>query len=108
MAADVCKALGYSGNTRQAVEDHVNDADKCFLKIGLRGSPPLFVTESGLFALILGSKLPSAKVFKHWVTSVVLPAIRKDGMYVMGEEKVSTGEMTLYLPSCSGVPLITP
>lgn len=51
------------------------------------------VNESGLYSLIMGSKLDSARAFRKWVTSVVLPAIRKDGAYVMGEEKVKTGEM---------------
>lgn len=52
------------------------------------------VNESGLYALIMGSEKPQAKSFKKWVTSVVLPAIRKDGGYIKGEEKVATGEMS--------------
>lgn len=52
------------------------------------------VSESGLYALILGSRMPKAKAFRRWVTGVVLPAIRKDGAYIKGEEKVVTGEMS--------------
>ncbi len=50
------------------------------------------ISEAGLYALILRSNKPEAKAFQKWVTSVVLPAIRKDGAYVIGEEKVATGE----------------
>ncbi|ADZ65369.1 BRO family protein [Brucella melitensis] len=53
------------------------------------------VSESGLYKLIMRSRKPEAKKFQNWVTQVVLPAIRKDGMYVRGEEKVSAGEMDL-------------
>lgn len=52
------------------------------------------VSEGGLYALIMVSRKPAARRFKLWVTDVVLPAIRKDGMYVKGEEKVATGEMS--------------
>ncbi|EEW80532.1 LOW QUALITY PROTEIN: BRO family protein, partial [Brucella abortus bv. 4 str. 292] len=55
----------------------------------------LSVSESGLYKLIMRSRKPEAKKFQNWVTQVVLPAIRKDGMYVRGEEKVSAGEMDL-------------
>nr|WP_299195119.1 BRO family protein [uncultured Litoreibacter sp.] len=53
----------------------------------------LAVNESSLYALIFKSRKASAEAFRYWVTSTVLPSIRKDGAYVMGEEKVSTGEM---------------
>lgn len=53
------------------------------------------VSEGGLYALIMVSRKPAARRFKLWVTDVVLPAIRKDGMYIKGEEKVATGEMSL-------------
>lgn len=52
------------------------------------------ISEPGLYALIMRSRKPEAQTFRKWVTSVVLPAIRKDGGYVMGEEKVATGEMS--------------
>lgn len=54
----------------------------------------LVLSESGLYKFILRSDKPEAKAFQDWVTRVVLPAIRKDGAYVMGEEKVATGEMS--------------
>lgn len=54
----------------------------------------LIMTESGLYKLIMRSDKPEAKAFQDWVTKVVLPAIRKDGAYVMGEEKVATGELS--------------
>ena len=53
------------------------------------------INESGLYNLILKSRKPEAKAFKKWVTRDVLPAIRKDGAYVMGEEKVKTGVLEL-------------
>lgn len=52
------------------------------------------ISESGLYSLILKSRKPEAKAFKKWVTRDVLPAIRKDGGYVLGEEKVKTGGMS--------------
>lgn len=80
---DVAEALGYS-NTRDALATHVSDEDKNTVVIsdGKRGNPnQSVINESGLYALIFGSKLESAKRFKHWVTSEVLPAIRKTGNY---------------------------
>ena len=84
-AKDVCNALGYS-KARNAVAQHVDDDDA--LKQGLidslgRKQRATFINESGLYALILSSKLESAKRFKHWVTSEVLPAIRKQGGYMV-------------------------
>lgn len=81
---DVAEALGYS-NTRKALADHVDDEDKLD-GVTIRDSigreqTPVFINESGLYALIFGSKLDSAKRFKHWVTSEVLPTIRKTGGY---------------------------
>lgn len=80
---DVAEALGYS-NTRDALATHVSEEDKNTVAIsdGKRGNPnQVVINESGLYALIFGSKLDSAKRFKHWVTSEVLPAIRKTGSY---------------------------
>lgn len=80
---DVAEALGYS-DTNKAVAMHVEDEDK---KLNDKTSPSFgqrgatLINESGLYALIFGSKLESAKRFKHWVTSEVLPAIRKTGSY---------------------------
>ncbi|MFR1112904.1 MAG: phage antirepressor [Blautia sp.] len=84
---DVAEALGYS-NTRDALLTHVSEEDKNTVAIsdGKRGNPnQAVINESGLYALIFGSKLESAKRFKHWVTSEVLPAIRKHGAYAVDE-----------------------
>lgn len=53
-----------------------------------------FISESGLYKLIMCSNKPEAKTFQDWVTKIVIPSVRKDGGYIMGEEKVTTGEMT--------------
>lgn len=81
---DVAEILGYS-NPRKALKDHVDEEDK---KDGVtirdsigREQQPTLINESGLYSLILSSKMPKAKKFKHWVTSEVLPAIRKTGSY---------------------------
>jgi len=83
---DVATILGYS-NTRDAISKHVDDEDKGVAKCDtLGGSQDLmFINESGLYSLILSSKMPAAKKFKRWVTSEVLPAIRKHGMYAIDE-----------------------
>ena len=81
---DVAEALGYS-NPRDALAKHVDDEDKntVALRDGTSGNPNLTViNESGLYSLILSSKLPGAKKFKRWVTSEVLPAIRRTGGYM--------------------------
>lgn len=81
---DIAEALGYS-NTRDALATHVMDEDKNTVAISdgkRRGNPnQVIINESGVYALIFGSKLESAKRFKHWVTSEVLPQIRKTGTY---------------------------
>lgn len=83
---DVAAALGYA-NPRKALDDHVDPEDKqkgdgvtIRDSIG-REQHPTVINESGLYSLVLSSKLPTAKKFKHWVTSEVLPAIRKTGSY---------------------------
>ena len=88
---DIAKALGYE-KTRNAILKHVNDDDKSILE-DLRRGPQIrapvkneqggsiFINESGLYSLIFGSKLESAKAFKRWVTKDVLPSIRKTGRY---------------------------
>ena len=81
--ADVAKALGYS-NVRDAIAKHVDDEDKNTVAIrdGIKGNPnKTIINESGLYSLVLSSKLPTAKRFKRWVTSEVLPTIRKTGSY---------------------------
>ncbi|GHV97854.1 putative antirepressor - phage associated [Lactobacillus nasalidis] len=79
---DVAKALGYS-NYRNAVQKHVDEEDTLRTQIEYAGQrrEMTLINESGLYGLILSSKLPTAKVFKHWVTSKVLPDIRKTGSY---------------------------
>ena len=83
---DVAEILGY-GNPRQALKTNVDDEDKGVHQMDtLGGNQSLtIINESGLYSLILSSKLPNAKRFKHWVTSEVLPAIRKHGMYATDE-----------------------
>ena len=83
-AVDVCRALGYA-NGRDAISKHCeqDDVAKCDTIDSLgRTQQVSYVTESGLYSLIFGSKLESAKQFKKWVTSEVLPAIRKHGAYM--------------------------
>ena len=79
---DVATALGYK-NTADAIGKHVDTDDKLTSQIAIAGQrrDVVVINESGLYALIFGSKLDSAKRFKHWVTSEVLPAIRKTGSY---------------------------
>jgi prophage antirepressor-like protein len=79
---DVATALGYS-NPRDAISKHVDDEDKGVAKCDTLGGEQqlTIINESGLYSLILSSKLPTAKTFKRWVTSEVLPAIRKTGAY---------------------------
>lgn len=83
---DVAGVLGYS-DTNKAISMHVDIEDKLNDKmesrLGQRGG--WLINESGLYSLILGSKLPTAKKFKKWVTSDVLPSIRKHGMYATDE-----------------------
>lgn len=85
---DVAEALGYS-NTQKAIRDHVDDEDKLTERIVLAGQhrEVIFINESGLYSLILSSKLPSAKSFKRWVTSEVLPTLRRTGQYRMAAEE---------------------
>jgi prophage antirepressor-like protein len=87
---DVANALGYS-NSSKAVSTHVEPEDKQFVMLDIadsqNGNVPIgqsktnIINESGLYSLILSSKLPSAKKFKRWITSEVLPAIRRTGAY---------------------------
>lgn len=79
---DVAMALGY-GNPRQGIASHVDAEDKGVQKLDTPSGEQnmTVINESGVYALIFGSKLPTAKKFKHWVTSEVLPDIRKHGLY---------------------------
>lgn len=85
---DVAEILGYT-NSRKAIIDHVDEEDKrdgvtIRDSIG-REQIPILINESGLYSLILSSKLPTAKKFKRWVTNEVLPSIRKHGMYAVDD-----------------------
>ena len=79
---DVAEALGYEAS-RNAITKHVDDEDKLTHQISASGQNRnmTIINESGLYSLIMSSKLPQAKAFKRWVTSEVLPAIRKTGSY---------------------------
>lgn len=83
---DVAEILGYE-RADNAIRNHVDDEDKLTHQISASGQNRnmLIINESGLYSLILSSKLPKAKEFKHWVTSEVLPAIRKHGVYAVDE-----------------------
>lgn len=80
---DVAQALGHT-NPRKALADHVDDEDKGVTKCYTPGGEQemTIINESGLYSLVLSSKLPGAKKFRRWVTSEVLPSIRKHGAYI--------------------------
>jgi anti-repressor protein len=95
---DVAQVLGYA-NHKKALIDHVDAEDK-LQNDGVticdplgREQHPTVINESGLYSLIMSSKLPQAKEFKRWVTSEVLPAIRKNGGYIAGQENMSDQEI---------------
>ena len=87
---DVAEILGY-GNTRDALIAHVDEEDRTVIQkseiptLDIPNRGLTVINESGLYSLILSSRLPSAKRFKRWVTSEVLPAIRKHGVFAMDD-----------------------
>ena len=87
---DVAEALGYK-KPENAIANHVSDEDKTSTLIQGSGSnyksKATIINESGLYALIFESKLEKAKAFKHWVTSEVLPALRKTGSYTISQDQ---------------------
>lgn len=85
---DVATALGYE-NPQKAVRTHVDSEDKGVTEMDTPGGKQnlAIINESGLYSLIMSSKLESAKRFKHWVTSEVLPALRKTGSYSMAPQR---------------------
>ncbi|MFQ9747618.1 MAG: Bro-N domain-containing protein [Anaerobutyricum soehngenii] len=91
---DVATALGYS-DTFGALKKHVDAADKQNCQNDSFDTPRgmTIINESGLYSLILSSKLPSAKEFKHWVTAEVLPSIRKNGAYIRNQENMTPAEI---------------
>lgn len=88
--------LGFTYDTmKYHLKTTVSADEKRVVKLpGIRGTGLAAVPESGLYKLIMRSDKPEARQFQDWVTREVLPAIRKDGMYVAGEEKVKTSEMS--------------
>lgn len=98
---DIAAALGYK-NTKDALATHVDNCDKIMgsqnttpsIKDNMgREQYPTWINESGLYALIFGSKLESAQRFKRWVTSEVLPSIRKHGGYIAGQETMTDDQL---------------
>lgn len=90
---DVAEILGYS-NPQKAIRDHVDEEDKTLNEsFTVNGTMAVLINESGLYSLVLSSKLPTAKRFKRWVTSEVLPAIRKTGGYIGGAENMTEAEI---------------
>ena len=95
-AKDVCDALSY-GNSREALRKHVEEKDVTKRDTLTKGGVQVltYINESGLYSLILSSKLESAKRFKHWVTSEVLPSIRKQGGYMVARVKPTRNSCSL-------------
>lgn len=91
---DVAVALGYT-NPSKAFRDHIAEEDKGVTKCYTPGGAQqmTIINESGLYSLILSSKLPSAKDFKRWVTSEVLPSIRKNGAYIRNQENMTPEQL---------------
>ena len=97
VAKDVATLLGYT-NTRKAILDHC----KAAVSVGSNSALPLdpqtkIIPERDVYRLIMRSKLPSAVQFEEWVVGTVLPAIRKDGGYMVGEEHAKTDDEIIYL-----------
>ena len=92
---DVATALGYS-NSQKAIRDHVDDDDKLTERFVLSGQARsvVIINESGLYALVLSSKLPQAREFKRWVTAEVLPQIRQTGGYIPTTNPRTGGVLT--------------
>lgn len=90
---DVAEALGYT-NPQKAIRDHTDIEDRTVNEsFTVNGTKVILINESGLYSLILSSKLEPAKRFKHWVTSEVLPSIRKSGGYIAGQEQMTDSEL---------------
>ena len=97
VAKDVCTALGYTNST-DALANHVDADERDSIAIfpRKRGTPiRTVINESGLYSLIIRSHKPEAKAFRKWVTGIVLPTLRKDSLYIVGQEKPITDELTL-------------
>ena len=90
VAADVCKALELSNPT--VAVSRLDEDERAKFNLGRQGEGTI-VNEAGLYSLILGSRKPEAKVFKRWITHDVIPAIRKTGGYIQGEESMSDDDL---------------
>lgn len=91
---EIADILGYE-RADNAIRNHVDDEDKLMHQINASGQNRnmIIINESGLYSLIMSSKLPTAKKFKRWVTNEVLPSIRKHGGYIAGQEKMTEDEI---------------
>ena len=90
VAADVCKALELSNPT--VAVSRLDEDERAKFNLGRQGEGTI-INEAGLYSLILGSRKPEAKVFKRWITHDVIPAIRKTGGYIQGEESMSDDDL---------------
>lgn len=97
---DIATILNYT-NTAKAIRDHVDDDDKLTERIVLSGQnrDVIFINESGFYSLILSSKMPNAKKFKRWVTSEVLPSLRKTGTYTVVATQPSATSSIIVQPT---------
>lgn len=91
---DIADILGYQNGSRD-INRHVDTEDrmKSMVFDGHQNKETILINESGIYSLVLSSKLPGAKKFKRWVTSEVLPSIRKHGGYIAGQESMSDEEL---------------
>lgn len=90
---DVAVALGYT-NPQKAIRDHVDAEDMTVNdSFTVNGTKGILINESGLYSLVMGSKLPTAKQFKHWVTAEILPSIRRTGGYIANAETMTDAEI---------------
>lgn len=91
---DVADALGYQNGSRD-INRHVDEEDrtKIMLFDGSQDKETIIINESSLYSLVLSSKLPTAKAFKRWITSEVIPSIRKTGGYITGQGQLSPEEL---------------
>ncbi|WP_412509758.1 Bro-N domain-containing protein [Roseovarius sp. SYSU LYC5161] len=95
-ASSVCKVLGLTNTT--VATQRLKEGERAKFNLGLRGlGSVVCITEAGLYKLVMMSRKPEAEEFQDWIAGVVLPAIRKDGGYVHGEENVQTEEDLLEL-----------
>ena len=96
--ADVARAIGYK-NPAEAIADNVSPEHSCQLYLGKKGRKPIFISEPGLYELIMRSNLPTAVPFQKWVYSQVLPSIRKTGTYTGQMPLSESGVLMANLPA---------